>query len=150
MKKEEFDLVISALQERLDNCEKYLGEIQTTEDLKNITIIAHCSDELRTSFGRRKPFMVAGCGFYAIFLVLLFSPPMMKTGVRNISIWFGVFYVLFFMAETITNVPYLALGPELSSNSKQRERLYFFFYVFQYIGVLFAAAARSVFYCEKK
>ena len=38
MKKEEFELVISALQERLDNCEKYLGEIQTTEDLKNITI----------------------------------------------------------------------------------------------------------------
>ena len=38
MKKEEFDLVISALQERLDNCEKYLGKIQTTEDLKNITI----------------------------------------------------------------------------------------------------------------
>lgn len=38
MKKEEFDLVIGALQERLDNCEKYLGEIRTTEDLKNITI----------------------------------------------------------------------------------------------------------------
>ena len=38
MKKEEFDLVISALQKRLDNCEKYLGEIKTTEDLKNITI----------------------------------------------------------------------------------------------------------------
>ncbi len=38
MKKEEFDLVVGALQERLDNCEKYLGEIQTTEDLKNITI----------------------------------------------------------------------------------------------------------------
>lgn len=38
MKKEEFDLVIGALQERLDNCEKYLGEIKTTEDLKNITI----------------------------------------------------------------------------------------------------------------
>lgn len=38
MKKEEFDLVASSLQERLDNCEKYLGEIKTTEDLKNITI----------------------------------------------------------------------------------------------------------------
>ena len=38
MKKEEFDLVISALQKRLNNCEKYLGEIKTTEDLKNITI----------------------------------------------------------------------------------------------------------------
>ena len=39
MKKEEFDLVISALQERLDNCEKYLGEIKTTEDLKTITTV---------------------------------------------------------------------------------------------------------------
>ena len=38
MKKEEFDLVIGALQERLNNCEKYLGGIKTTEDLKNITI----------------------------------------------------------------------------------------------------------------
>lgn len=38
MKKEEFDLVIGALQERLDDCKKYLGEIKTTEDLKNITI----------------------------------------------------------------------------------------------------------------
>ena len=38
MKKEEFDLVIGALQERVDNCEKYLDEIKTTEDLKNITI----------------------------------------------------------------------------------------------------------------
>lgn len=38
MKKEEFDLIVSSLQERLDNCEKYLGEIKTTEDLKNITI----------------------------------------------------------------------------------------------------------------
>lgn len=38
MKKEEFDSVIGALQERLDNCEKYLGGIKTTEDLKNITI----------------------------------------------------------------------------------------------------------------
>lgn len=38
MKKEEFDLVVSSLQERVDNCEKYLGKIKTTEDLKNITI----------------------------------------------------------------------------------------------------------------
>ena len=38
MKKEEFDLVVSSLQERVNNCEKYLGKIKTTEDLKNITI----------------------------------------------------------------------------------------------------------------
>ena len=103
--------------------------------------IAHVSDETKTKMGRRKPFMLIGCGFYALFLVLLFSPPSLRTSSKSLSIWFGVFFVFFFLAESVTMAPYLALGPELSSNSKEREKLYYFFYVFQYIGVLFAAAA---------
>lgn len=106
--------------------------------------IAYLSDELKSSLGRRKPFMLFGCGFYAVFLVMLFSPPSLKTGTKNLSLWFGVFYVLFFIAETISNVPYLALGPELSTNSAEREKLYVFFYIFQYIGVLFASVAPIV------
>jgi Na+/melibiose symporter-like transporter len=104
-------------------------------------LIAHFSDETKSSFGRRKPYMIIGCAFYSFFLILLFSPPSMRTDIAYISIWFGVCYVLFFIADTVTNVPYLALGPELSSDSKQRERLYIYFYLFQYIGVLFASAA---------
>ena len=104
-------------------------------------LIAHISDEIKTKMGRRKPFMLIGCGFYAIFLVLLFSPPTFETTSKSLSIWYGVFFVLFFMAESVTIPPYLALGPELSDDSKEREKLYYFFYVFQYIGVLFAAAA---------
>ena len=103
--------------------------------------IAHLSDETKTKMGRRKPFMLIGCGFYALFLILLFSPPSFRTSSKSLSIWFGFFFVFFFMAESVTIAPYLALGPELSSNSKEREKLYFFFYMFQYIGVLFAAAA---------
>ena len=103
--------------------------------------IAHVSDETKTKMGRRKPYMLIGCGFYALFLILLFCPPSFRTSSKSLSIWFGVFFVLFFLAESVTIAPYLALGPELSSNSKEREKLYFFFYMFQYIGVLFAAAA---------
>ena len=103
--------------------------------------IAHISDETKTKMGRRKPYMLIGCGFYALFLILLFSPPSFRTSSRSLSIWFGAFFVLFFLAESVTIAPYLALGPELSANSKEREKLYFFFYMFQYIGVLFAAAA---------
>ena len=104
-------------------------------------LVAHTSDEIRTKMGRRKPFMLIGCGFYALFLVLLFCPPTFRTSKRSLSIWFGIFFIFFFMAESVTIAPYLALGPELSSNSKEREKLYYFFYLFQYIGVLFAAAA---------
>jgi GPH family glycoside/pentoside/hexuronide:cation symporter len=102
--------------------------------------IAHWSDELKSPLGRRKPFMLFGCIFYAVFLILLFVPPGMRMGGFYISMWFGCFYVLFFIADTVTNVPYLALGPELSSDTKEREILYIFFYTFQYIGVLFASA----------
>ena len=104
-------------------------------------LIAHISDEIKTKMGRRKPFMLIGCGFYTLFLVLLFSPPSVNTTSKTLSIWYGIFFVLFFMAESVSIPPYLALGPELSKNSKEREKLYYFFYVFQYIGVLFAAAA---------
>jgi hypothetical protein len=38
MKKEEFDLVINALRERVEGCKKHLDGIQSTADLKNITI----------------------------------------------------------------------------------------------------------------
>ena len=104
-------------------------------------IIAHLSDETKSKFGRRKPYMFVGCFFYAIFLIFLFNPPSMRTGITYITMWFGTFYVLFFIADTVTNVPYLALGPELSRDSKEREKLYIFFYLFQYLGVLFASAA---------
>jgi len=104
-------------------------------------LVAHYSDVTNTRYGRRKPYMICGCFFYAFFLILLFCSPSMKAGSTYISMWFGVFYTLFFIADTFTNVPYLALGPELSTNSREREKLYLFFYIFQYIGVLFAAAA---------
>ena len=104
-------------------------------------LIAHISDEIKTKLGRRKPFMLIGCGFYALFLVLLFSPPTLQTTSKTLSIWYGIFFILFFMAESVTIPPYLALAPELSGNTKEREKLYYFFYIFQYIGVLFAAAA---------
>ena len=103
--------------------------------------IAHLSDETHSKYGRRKPYMIFGCFFYSFFLLMIFCSPSMTAGSTYISIWFGVFYVLFFIADTCTNVPYLALGPELSTNSREREKLYLFFYIFQYIGVLFAASA---------
>ena len=84
-------------------------------------LIAHISDEIKTKMGRRKPFMLIGCGFYALFLVLLFSPPSVNATPRGLSIWYGVFFVLFFMAESVTIPPYLALAPELSYNSHERE-----------------------------
>ena len=75
-------------------------------------IIAFGSDNSSFKLGRRKPFMLFGCAFYCIFLVSIFTPPN-----SNISIYFGIFYNLFFIADTIASVPYFGLGPELSTSS---------------------------------
>lgn len=37
--------------------------------------------------------------------------------------WFGLFYVLFYLSDTFTNVPYEALGPELHSDTEVRPLL---------------------------
>jgi len=101
-------------------------------------IIAHISDTSNFKSGRRKPFMLFGCGFYALFLTLIFSPISNLNSIGH-SLWFGIHYILFFVADTVTNIPYLALGPELSNDTKEREKLYIFFYFSQYIGVLVAS-----------
>jgi Na+/melibiose symporter-like transporter len=106
-------------------------------------IIAHISDNSTFKTGRRKPFMLLGCGFYALFLILIFSP-LENLSKLGISLWFGLFYVLFFCADTITNIPYLALGPELSNDTKEREKLYIYFYTSQYIGVLVSSMAPEI------
>ena len=56
----------------------------------------------------------------------------------KISIWFGIIYIFFFIADTICNIPYSALAPELSSNPVEREKIFFVFYIFQYLGILAA------------
>ena len=91
--------------------------------------------------GKEKTFYVNRMWILCIIFSIIICPPSFRTSKRSLSIWYGVFFIFFFMAESVTIVPYLALGPELSSNSKEREKLYYFFYLFQYIGVLFAADA---------
>jgi hypothetical protein len=34
--------------------------------------------------------------------------------------WFGIFYVLFYLLDTFTNVPYEALGPEMHPDPEVR------------------------------
>jgi glycoside/pentoside/hexuronide:cation symporter, GPH family len=103
-------------------------------------VIAHWSDNSDFEMGRRKPFMLFGCGFYALFLILIFAPSPSFTPITT-SIWFGIFYVFFFIADTVCNIPYQALGPEMSRDTNEREKMYMVFYFFQYIGVLFVSAA---------
>ena len=52
------------------------------------------------------------------------------------AFWFGIFYTAFYLADTVTNVPYEALGPELSDSYNERSRIYFVHKFFNMLGAL--------------
>ena len=73
--------------------------------------------------------MMVGCWPYGIAFILLLSPlPSLTTS--GIATWFGAFYIIFFLCNTFTNIPYDALGPEMTDNQKDRSKIFFICTVF--------------------
>lgn len=101
------------------------------------------SDATRTRFGRRRPYIAFGAIGYAVMFVLFMSPPA-SLGDKGTANWFGVFYILFYLFDTIANIPLLAWGPELSDHSRERESVYFIRGLFDKAGVLAGAAGPAV------
>jgi Na+/melibiose symporter-like transporter len=122
----------------------FFTAIARTFDVITDPLMGYISDNSKLEFGRRRPFMLGGCWFYALFFVLLMSPPdnMDPSGV---AAWFGVFYIIFYWADTVSNVPYGALGPELTDDPDERNKVFFFFGIFKGIGILMAAVAPVMF-----
>ncbi|KAK9837735.1 hypothetical protein WJX74_003939 [Apatococcus lobatus] len=106
-------------------------------------VMGWASDNTKTAWGRRRPFMFLGCFFYAALFTLLLSPPRARgheDGTNPYAaFWFGIFYTAFYLADTVTNVPYEALGPELSDSYDERSRIYFVHKFFNMLGMLTAA-----------
>lgn len=105
-------------------------------DVVSDPLMSYLTDSFRSKYGRRRPFIITGCWLYSIFMVLLLSPPRLSS--VGLSMWFGFFYVLFFLASTYTNIPYDALGPELTDNYEDRSRLFFVSGLFDGFGALIA------------
>ena len=101
--------------------------------------MSYLTDTFSSRFGRRKPFMIIGCLPYAVLLTLLLSPPNpVLVSERSLSLWFGFFYFFFYLANTFSNIPYDALGPELTDNYEDRSRLFFVSGLFDGFGSLVA------------
>ena len=101
--------------------------------------MGYISDTCKRPEGRRRPFMFAGSWGYAALIILLFSPPA-SLGSTATALWFGFFYLVFYLFDTLANVPYGALGPELTNSSEERNSVFFYSGLFKGVGILVAAA----------
>ena len=97
------------------------------------------SDNHRSKWGRRHPFMVAAAVPLAVFFFCLFSPPagLESTG---LFLWLTVFAVLTRLMMTVYHVPHIALGAELTANFAERTRIVATRQIFGYVAAFMSAA----------
>ncbi len=91
-------------------------------DAVSDSLIGNISDNTRSRFGRRKPFIFLGAILCGLFFALIWMPPLglSKTG---IGIYFMILAFLYYTAYAIFSVPWGAMGLELTLDYHERTRV---------------------------
>ena len=106
-------------------------------------IVGSISDNFKSRWGRRHPFMYAAAIPMAFSFYFLFAPPE-ELSSGALFAWMTVFTVLVRGAMTLYYVPHLALGAELSDHYTERTSIVAFRWIFSVVGhlaVIFSAFA---------
>jgi GPH family glycoside/pentoside/hexuronide:cation symporter len=108
-------------------------------------IVGHISDNVRTRWGRRRPFLLIGGIMVALSFVVMWWVPEHKTVSAWFTTdasyhWFQLGYILlwllvFYSSVAIFEIPHGALGMEMTSDYHERTRL---FSAKSFLGNLFA------------
>jgi GPH family glycoside/pentoside/hexuronide:cation symporter len=85
-------------------------------------VVGNISDNSRTRWGRRKPFMLAGLLLSGVVLSLMFLvPPECSDTVK--FTYFLIGCLIFYTCSTLYCVPFIAMGYELTTDYDERSRL---------------------------
>lgn len=84
--------------------------------------IGHLSDNARTRWGRRRPFVASGAILAGILCAAIWMPPK-NLGHGGLLAFFLIASILYFTAYAIFSVPYLAMGLEMAATDSDRTSL---------------------------
>lgn len=96
-------------------------------------LVGSISDRWRSRLGRRHPFLYAAPIPMAIFFFAIYMPPA-GLGEIPLFLWFTTFTVLLRTAQTLYQVPHLALGAEMTSGYRERSVLMSYNTIFGLVG----------------
>jgi GPH family glycoside/pentoside/hexuronide:cation symporter len=85
-------------------------------------IVGWLSDNTRTRFGRRRPFMLVGCILMALFLPFVWQFNE-HWGMHWIAAWFIVLGIAVSTVTSLFNIPYQTLKMEMSPDYNERTRI---------------------------
>lgn len=95
-------------------------------------VVGHISDNLKTRWGRRHPFLYGSAIPAGLFFLLLWNPPELADG----QMFLFIFGVAFLVRATMScfEVPMASLGPELTSDYHERTRIFGLRFFFGWFG----------------
>jgi len=100
--------------------------------------MSNFTDQFRSKYGRRRPFVLFSALYTPLVLICSFAPP--GSGVVA-SIWFAIFHIAFKLADTVFVLAADAWGTELTPNYAERSNLWAWKYFFTPAGILFGMVA---------
>lgn len=99
-----------------------VGFIPRLVDAVMDPLIGYSSDNLRTRFGRRRPFIFFGAIVGGILYALMFQLYKGHTEMFYVIYFLGI-QILFFIGFTCYSIPWIALGYEMTPDYHERTRL---------------------------
>jgi GPH family glycoside/pentoside/hexuronide:cation symporter len=103
------------------------------------TFAGNISDNTRSRWGRRRPFIFFGALLSGLFFALMWMPPAKATP-QVIGIYFLIASFLYYSAYAVFTVPWGALGLELTGDYNERTSVQAWKNALQAIGGLFLGA----------
>ena len=85
-------------------------------------LMGHLSDNARTRWGRRRPFIFIGAIMTGLLAILLWNP-WLQLPKSGLFLWYFIGSIFYYLAYTIYAVPFSALGIELTSDYDERTRV---------------------------
>lgn len=120
-------------------------------DVVTDPVIGYLSDRVKTRWGRRKPWVLAGTPIYIAGIFLLFVPPWEFSEVTWLGLTFNwgypyllVMVALVYLGSTIKNLPYYAWGAELGRTYHERTLIFSWREGFGVAGSLISAFVPAV------
>lgn len=104
-------------------------------DIFTDPLVGHWSDETRSRWGPRRPWMIVGVIGFTLSAWFFLAPPQGAT-----PIYLIIISSLYFLFYTVLDVPYSSIGLEISPHVHERSFLASSKAVFQVTGAIFAAS----------